>query len=300
MTDSMKVHLYQVISGLNTPKLETVLEASLKMPLTNRERLVGQQEMRLEQIAKPHSKGNSSDYWLMDFTRLRFTHGPGKVSRGTPIEGFDLQTNQGFGEETGVLYDPATGYLIVQYNHHGVRSGTLKEYFGLLRDGQADTFEMRPKMDETSEQRLAQKQVITKMNFKVAPANITSRLRSGDVGLGRAIELNDSFKGNEIEITIASGRGSNGGLLYNAANSLISSLKKLVEHDDDTNRSVTKFDVWARNIDYEAAEKIDMLTPKVAQTIDGLVLGTDLRYTRESRWNGLLRARNGWTNLVKT
>lgn len=296
MADAIKVHLYQVLNGANTPDLETVLELMERTELADRLRLLGRNEIRLESVLAPRGPRNPTPYWFLDFTRLRFEHGPGKASRTDPVEGFPLAADEGFGEETAALYDPTRGYMLVQYNHHGVRASTIRDYLSFVMPGELRSYEFRVKFDETAEARLAQKQIITKLHFKLAPASMTDAQRAANVGLGRALELNDSLQGQTVEVVISAGRGRNAMLQSRNVSRMISGIQAILRRDEDV---VEKFEVVAKAQADDHAEAIDLLTPKLEQEIDGIIMGPDRRYTQRSRWDALLRARNGWTALLR-
>lgn len=295
MVDAMRVHLYQVTNGQNTPAIETVFAAVQATPMAQRLRELGNSEIRLESILAPGGNANPTAYWFLDFTRLRFEHGPGKASRTAPVQGFTLGENEGFGEETAALYDPGRGYLLVQYNHFGVRASSIRDYLSFFIAGQIRDYEFRAKFDDASEAKLAQKQILTKIHFKIAPTNMTDAQRAANVGLGQALELNDSVRGQSVEVVISAGQSKNAMLSSKAAMKIINGLRSLIGSDQDV---VDKFEVSGRTAIGERAEAIDMLSPKVEQTIDGIIMGPDRRYTQHSRWNALLRARNGWNNLI--
>lgn len=301
MSGAMKVHLYQVMGYNNTQPLAQTLEEIRGTRLESRLRLIGKQELRMEKIYAPKMNGNTSDYWLMDFTRLRFDHGPGRASRTTPIAGFDLQDNEGFGEETSALYDVRRGYLLVQYNHFGVRSGLIKEYFSQFAQGVVRVYDIFPKLDESSEQKLAQKQVLKSVTFKVAAASISQRQRSAGVSVDRALELSNHLNGQSIEVTISAGRSMNTMLSRGRVMATVRQIQKLVGVDDDGAPVVSKLEVVGKATADSISEPIDMLTPKLEVTIDGLVLGgRDRRYTFESRARALLRARAGWEDIISS
>jgi hypothetical protein len=296
MSNEMKVHLFKVVSFNGAPPLDTLLDIISNDPLDQRLRMVGHQEMRMEEALQPHTNGNRTPYWLLDFTKLRFEHGPGKASRIDAIEGFELDDNQGFGEETAALYDPQTHHLLIQYNHHGPRSGKIQEYFSTYSNDQNRIYELQIRLDETSEIRLAQKQIINKLQFKVAPSSISAAHRQGNISMARSIELSETLHGQTIEVTVSAGRGS---LSMPKAQSMINALKRLVQTDalHNTN-SVDTFKVSGKNNIDDATDTIDMLASKLEIVSAGLIMGTDLRYTQRSRWDALIRARNGWNQLI--
>lgn len=300
MAGEMGVHLFDVRQFNNTAPLEELLDRIDGDDLATRLKKVGHQDIRLEAIAKPNSPGNQSPYWLLDFTKIRYENGPGKASRDDPIEGFDLDQDQGFGEETSALYDSARRVILIQYNHHGVRSGIMKNYFSLYgHDGnQAGSYDFLIRMDEDADRRFAQKQVITKLHFKIAPPRMSEAQRNGNVSLQRALDVSDGLGGAAIEVTISAGRGLNANLSYRRAAALARRLMRMRPDDDDKQPVISKLEVTGRDGGDEPLDVVDLLKQKLEQRIGNLEMGDDRRYTRASRWEGLVRARNGWNNLL--
>lgn len=298
MNKQMKVHVYKVMPELKTPDLTVVLNFIGGLTLDKRLRSLGKelQEIRVERIHKPTS---ANPYWLMDFTHLRFDHGPGKVNRSTPIEGFDLDSDEGFGEETAALYHPKSGYIFIQYNHYGVRASSIGSYLSEIRVAQGDSYSLIPKIDDQSAARLAKTKIIKKLNFKIAPVNMNSSAKSAGVSLGNILDMSNELNAETIEVIVSSGRSANSNLLYTKARAIIEKLNALLDSDDvlggnvDVPRALQKFEIHGRKEIDAPTEAIDMLTPKLEYLIDGLVMGEDKRYTYESRWNALRRVYSG-------
>lgn len=299
MANAMKVHLFRVRTLQDAEPLEHLLGRIQTDPIEDRLRKIGiqKQEIRLESILAPGDNGNATRYWLLDFTKLRFDHGPGKVSRDEPIEAFELNDDEGFGEETAVLFDPTTGYALIQYNHNGPRSGTIEEYLCVYDNAVVGKYSLLPVLDDTAGVRLAQKDIIKKVQFKVAAPRITNTQRNANVSLGRVIDLADNLDGEMIEVTVSAGRGN---LTSKAVNSLIGTLQKLIPvgHGDEDSPLRT-FKVSGRQGVKGDTDEINMLLNKEEVTIDGLESGPGLRYTQASRWKGLERARNGWKKKIQ-
>lgn len=295
----MKVHLFKVRTMQNVESLEDLLDRMQLDTIEDRLRKIGiqKQEIRLESIRAPGQDGNNTKFWLLDFTKLRFDHGPGKVSRNEPIEGFELEDDEGFGEETAVLFDPKTAHALIQYNHNGPRSSTIEEYFCVYDNAVVSKYSFLPVLDDTANLRLAQKDIIKKIQFKVAAPKITDEQRKGNVPLGRVLDLANNLDGETIEITVSAGRGNLGG---DVVQGLIGTLRKLIPlgHGDD-NSALKTFKVSGKDGVLGETDEINMLLAKEELTIDGLLSGDDLRYTQASRWAGLQRARNGWNDKIK-
>lgn len=296
MANEMKVHLFEVRTIKGGEPLEDLLARIQAEDLDERLRKIGYQEIRLESLSGPGDEGNDTPYWLLDFTKLRFEHGPGKISRDAPIEGFDLEQNEGFGEETAALYDPTTQHMILQYNHNGPRSGTIEAYLSAYDDALVGKYSFLVVLDETANLRLAQTDIIKKIQFKVAAPRINNAQLNGNVSLGRVLDMANNLDGETVEIIVSAGRGK----LSAGVQGLINTLKAMMPkaaHDADG--ALQGFKVSGKDGVDGDVEEINMLVTKEELTIDNLKIGADLRYTQRSRWKGLLRARRGWDNKIQ-
>lgn len=293
----MKVNLFEVVRGDRDQPLSDTLSELAQINLENRIKRIGATDMRLEHIMAPGDAGNATPYWMLDFVRFRDTHGPGKAARNAAIQGFDLRPEDFFGEETAALYDPDRNCLLLQYNHSGVKSSSIATYINNFFVGRPPSFyDFRMKLDETSEIRLAKKQHITKVHFKIAPMKVTAAHRAAGVSLDRVLELNNKHDGSNIEITISATRGSK----LHRVNEMLDGLRafRQADREQDT-QVVTQFDLEAKAELEEAAEKINMLMPALVQQISGVEQGDDRRLTLKSRCEALARARRGWAQIIE-
>lgn len=296
MANEMKVHLFRVMTVDGAESLQDLLATIAADELEDRLRNVGQQEIRLESILPPHTGLNRSAYWLLDFTKLRFEHGPGKISRNAAIEGFELEDEEGFGEETAALFDPVSQHLLIQYNHNGPRAGKIEEYLCNYEDGRIGKYSLHIVLDQTANDRLAHKDIITKIQFKVASPRITQGQRQANVSLGRAVEMADNLDGETIEVTVSAGHGR---LTMARVQETIAALRNLIPgHGDPVDSPLKTFKVSGKNGVNATTDEINMLLSKEEVEIDGLQMGGDLRYTQQSRWDGLGRARRGWNAII--
>lgn len=300
MPGEMTVHLFRVSRDQGTPSLETLLRQIERDELEARLKVVGHQEVRLESILPPHVDENDTPYWLLDFAKIRFDHGPGRASRVAAIEGFDLDENEGFGEETAVLFDARHRTMLIQYNHYGVRSSAIQHYFNIYEDDVLRGYGLGVALDEDAGVKFARKQILKKIHFKIAPPKMSAAQRRAGVGLGQALELNDNLNGANIEIIISAGRQQNAMLNHQRVHNVVAALRRLVGHDDEREEAVVqKLEILGKENELAAAESVNLLVSKLETKIPGLNLGDDRRYTQRSRWDALLRARLGWRGIIE-
>lgn len=293
MSGSMKVHLYEVARH-SSPPIEQVLRQIIAQPLDRRMRSVGTNELRLENLHEPHTGTNDTPYWLLDFTNLRFRNGPGRANRNTPVTGFQMAPDDGFGEATAALYDPHKRVLVIQYNHHGPRATVINAYINGFDPNTTHDYQFRVKIDNSAASKLANKRILTKLSIKISPPDISADLRNGGTSLQKALAIADELEGGTIEITIAAGQAKNAKLNHSKTSKLIERLKKLMDDDG----AVEKIEVSGRANPESRVELVDLIEEKIEADINNLVLGPDRRYTQDSRLIGLIRARNGWDNLL--
>ncbi|HAS8528874.1 TPA: hypothetical protein I7769_20465 [Vibrio vulnificus] len=149
MAGNFKVHAFSVCH-LNdvTEDLDEVLTQIQADALEDRIKTIGQVQVRIEHIQQDDD-GN----WKLDFVKFRDVHGPGKAARDTPVTGFEFDEGEVFCEETAAIYFPATGYILIQYNHHGVRAAAVEEYLSIYTADPDNQYTLRPKYDEDADRR---------------------------------------------------------------------------------------------------------------------------------------------------
>ena len=222
-------------------------------------------------------------------------HGPGRAPLAKPLTGFDLGEDEGFGEQTGLLWDPATKYCLIQYNHFGPRAAAIAEYIALWDHEMPIDFEFVPKIDGTVHSKIKHKGIVRKFSMSVAPKMLSdsdyeagSPLLSAVKGLGKtAADL--------ITITV-SVRGKSSGLDVSLPD-MASWVKRLGGGNEDS--PIGSAWATAKTNPGEAAEVLDLLSPQIKTDLK-ISSGVDRRYSVKDRWAALERARTGWNHLIQS
>lgn len=286
----MKIHAYKVEATNGSVALESVLrQIETEQSLRNRIRLVNHVELRVESIAE------KDGLWLIDFVRIRTSHGPGKVGRDSEVEGFEFDDEEGFGEETAVLFDPKTGYILIQYNHHGVRAGSIADYLSAFQVTDSNLYTFKPKYDEDVERRLLNQGITRKITFALDVTRMSEQDRQRGVTLSDAIDYGRNTGADKIKVEI-SVQGDRSKSLTQKALDGLAALRKIYGQNPD---AVTKLEVSGKESHDSITEVLDLITHRLSIEFNDLILGSDLRFPREERWNALIRARNGWNQVLK-
>jgi len=291
----MTVKVFSVSLTNGGCPLEDILTTLLKLPLEKRNSNLLNGDVRLEEIIDPKDK---EPYWLLDFVRLRYSHGTGRAGKRRKIIDFDMSNGDGFAEETAMLYCPKSNLLFAQYNHFGVKDGSAEIYFG--RFGTKDSpigFELSPVLDKNVESKLAKADQFTSLTLKIAPDKIDRKWVENNVSLGRALSLYEETKAPQIEITLSVGR-TNTTLSTKATRKVISSLQWLIGNKTD---AVQKAKVVGRNSEDNTSVKevLDLIAPALRYTVGVKQDPKSLRFTRNSRFSGLKEIYAKWLRETK-
>ena len=288
----LHVHLFKVAPTEGSEPLIDRLTKIVAAPLEKRIRHVGY-KMRLEDFMPPD---NVRPYWLLDFAKLRFDGGPGRASDKVPTSSFDLAEGEGFSEETAMLYHPASGFAMLQYNHHGPRTQSIADYLGAFDPDQTATYDFLLQLKADAQARLDKKKIFTKLEMRVAPAVLSPAFRKNNVSLTSMLKNQiDEFGGDTVAITVAVERHSATsrklkkwlGIFKTMANS---------EHE-----AVSLLRVVGRDENDGPLDRIDLIAEKEHLEYNGVEMDTGLRYLRKERWRCLQNALSAWrTKIVIT
>lgn len=205
----VRFHLFRVQNEApDGMAFEDVIAEAERDQLRDRIRLAGLNRVRLDVIDELPAGDRLPRRWLLDFVKLSDTLGPGKAGADTAVEDLDIDEEEFFGHETAALYLPDSGYIIVQYNHHGVRPSAMAAYTSdYLRDI-VNTFEFRIILDEDAEQRFRAQRQVRRFTLGIDLTALTHRDRQSGEALvqaaARAADMNGARM--KIEITVGHDR----------------------------------------------------------------------------------------------
>lgn len=281
-----KLHLYKLSVGDGSRPLEETLETISQTDLADRVRKLVTQPYRLEEVRPPT---DGAPFWLADFTKVRYDGGPGKASYGTPVESFEMAGGYGFAEETAMLYDPTTGYVVMQYNHHGPRAQAISEYLSIFDLAQPNHYEFHLQLNAAAQARLKNKTIFTRLKIRVAPAKLSDAFRNANVALVTALESQATFVGGDFVIVeIGLERENNGSLKLKK---WLPSFIKMANHEHEAVNSLT---ISGRDGKDQPIDPVDLIHERLETVIRDMPLDAGLRYPAEDRYKALKRAYTGW------
>jgi hypothetical protein len=281
----MRIELWKITRGIpHNFDIGGRIKHILGKPISERARSKGVSDyIRMEEAE--HRSGK----WLLDFTLTRTQSGPAKVSIDQPATGFQLAPDEGFGEETAFLWDPSNDWCVIQYNHHGARPKSMVEYLGNFDPSNHAELGLIPKLDQQVHSKIMSKKLVTKFTVSVAAQEASDY----DYGFGESVNngisrMKSSTGAERIEFTISASKKR--GLDVDLA----AFFSRFTRRDTGP---INGAHAVIRSTADDEPECIDLLTNRIVKTED-IRSGQDKRYPREARWNALLRAHDGWRNLM--
>ncbi|MBU2847300.1 hypothetical protein HF925_01635 [Acidithiobacillus ferriphilus] len=285
MPDEIKIHAYTIETGRRSESFDEIIEIVSSDTLDARTRDVNFSQIRAEDVQE------TSDFRFVDFIRMRGTHGPGKASEQLAVSGFSFNPGEFFAEETALLYDASLNTVFIQYNHHGVRAGSISEYFSAYTNNPESSIKFLPKLRRDAERRLRSKSIFKSIDILVAPATLQSSDNELSVNSALAI-LAQSSGAQKIEITLRAKRGKNESLDWRNANNIINWIREKIPSG-----AISTARIQAKENADSDIELIDLLADRLCST-HPINVGPDLRWPRQQRYNALVAARNRLFGLL--
>ena len=281
----MKIHFYQVELEHSPDDLPAVLDRIRRSSLANRERIINDKPVFLE-VCDRTSIGS----YELDFTQRRIQNGPGYSRRGEETTDFPMEDGAGFGEQTAAIWSQS-GHLAVQYNHHGVRSGTIRDYLcTFLRaatDDRIPVLSLVPVVAADAYARLRDSTVQTRIECTIDTSRLTQVSATNHVALQSMLRLRDETHAGKATLTLSLGADRRGGPLSNVLR-LVDRLRQ--------DESVERLQVKVKQDVDGQTEILDLLEQREMREIPDtdLVLTRGRRYEYRSRIAAVRRVFDQW------
>ncbi len=286
----MKINAYKVVQR-GEATLPQLLHHLSGLDHEHRAAEVQGSTMKLEEV-----QVDQHGVWRLDFTKFRL-YGPGRASLSRPIAAFELEEDESFGEETAAVFWPKTGYMMIQYNHHGPRFAAIESYFHqfsiALRAQQAAApaaestgFGVVPVLRPDSAVRLERMRILSKIEFTVFVPGALAMESQTRPSLNSLLDNTVVQSAQNVTIEVSAGRNRGAALVLEPAKQLINDL--LGVRDE-----VSQLRVTGQQDEDAPREPIDLLEARLQADIP-LVRGPDHRYGRAERWAALDQAYDAW------
>lgn len=235
-----------------------------------------------------------------DFAGTRSGHGPGRMSRNAPLEGIAMEEGFTFGEDTGIVYNPETGNIAVQYNHTGPRMAGIEKYlriadcsFGGIRAlNKGETlddvagYSIGVALKPDAYARLRRWGIYKSVEVTVSVPGVAQ----ADLEAGRSLAsvLRTPFAAGveKISMTISAKPGRDGALGEDGVRGIIGEIEQF---GVAVKRAVIRGKATAE----DPMDAVNLVSDAVSSEVK-VELGHGLRLVREDRWDALRQKLREW------
>ena len=199
MGKQVKFDFFQPVS-LNDPQLplRQALLTIMRLPANDsRNAPTSNGQVRAQQLT---SRG---DFFEGEMIRIRMDEVPIKASLDGDVEPFELDDDEGIGEETAFLYCVSRNVLVLQRNRYGVSASTLGRYFE--DRGGAGPFILRPILLPEVMREFANMRRLTKFEIGIAHPSVAASLRGRDPGVGAVLSLGERLSSASVKVSFSVG-----------------------------------------------------------------------------------------------
>lgn len=260
----MKFHLYKIIGHPVTAAESVPMSIAMKgvadkKNMADRERPVDKKIVVLEKGEPVASCGG----YLVDMVEAGSTPVPGVYTLSKENRDLPIKSGEKISQQTMALYVSGRkhGYLICQYNHHGVKAGMIAGYFS----NNKCYYELEPVVKKDVAKIFAESKSVTALHIKVAVDKMSSDFLSGG-GLLRGLTRGQTpYGAGVVEVRYSQGGGKRGGELSGAKEEILALLSN---GDFRDNPEIQSFDVQVRRQFDSRAEFLDLINHRVFCEID--------------------------------
>ncbi len=275
LTRPMRIDFYRVVTPQGVT-FEQLLQLACALPDDESRSLVyGGVAFRLQELRR------GANIWQGDMIRIRMEDHPLKATLGGETELIELEDDEGIGEETAFLYDPAINVLVLQRNRSGVSEKRLVTYFA--QKGETGPIALDPVVNHDVLDRLERMQTVRSLEVRVAGFEHADVYRGQTRAVEGMIGISEELSAPSLTIQATMGRQTGG--LRNA----IDFVRRLVHIPGQTPQEVQKIQVSGKEHDAADTEVLDILLFRMVETAM-VPLGPDRRFAPADRHNAVFEA----------
>ncbi len=277
---TMRIYAYKVaLRDEWTYPLDRAFRFASDKPLEQRLRQLSTSQTRLEEIDVQGGRVYAN------FVLFRSGSGPALVSSSTHLSEIDIQDDQYFGEDTACLFDAKSGYILVQYNHHGPRVSAIQEYLSFVENEQPHFYVFAPKLSPSSEEKIRSLSLVSRVEVSFAVPSLNNHRNMRGLSLGEAIDVAGANGAETLSLVM----GNRSGLALSTIKDLLVRLHGMASGGE----GIRKLALTAQVDDESPRETIDLIADRLSQKVI-VPLGPGRRYSVRDRWSMMTEVLDSW------
>jgi hypothetical protein len=254
----INIDFYRV-SVLNdqTLRFNDLIEDVSALPVDNQRNLfVKDVPIRL-QICDQRPDGITAD-----MVRIRMNALPAKASLGGVIAPFDLNDDEGIGEETAFYYNIPRRIAVIQRNKFGVSAPQIAHYF-TVKTG-LGTLVFDPIFETETMIKYATMQNVRKFEVAIAGKQNPQIFNTLEAGLSSTVDMIQTLQAPSVDITVSMGH-ERGSLATRAVKAVADALLVIANDSPD---QVKKIKITGSSTDEEQSALLNLLEDRMVETVD--------------------------------
>ncbi len=284
---TVRVHLFKLETEAC---ISSVLGEIASMPLSDRLRVISGARYRIEQI---ESRSNSIDLYSSDellffnVVKLSNSHSIGKASEAEGLSGIDYQGSNP-SDDSVAIFDPATGFLLLESSKTGPRISSLEKYFLEISKQYVEAIQS---VDKKIERKFQSQKCLSSFEMKINTSSL-SEVDKGTLGLRDLLELTSSLDATDLHITISVDGRKKGGFLNGKVKEIC---KKVLTLNTDKVQPVSKLETKGFS-DTSRSEVLDLLGAKLTEEVNVDIDPLTFRASLSDRWGALEKVYYAWVS----
>lgn len=256
MTKTIRIDFYRVECPADV-SFANILRRARRLPLDGSRTLeISGKHFRLQEL---HLE---SHLWEGETVHIRMDLIPAKASLDGQLGSFDLEDDEGIGEETAFLYDDRLNVLVLQRNRYGVSSASFCRYFE--RIGQLDDLiTLTPVIQPEAFDRMMSMQIVRKLDVKLARLNNMPIDGSNGASTSSVIDMINYFSAPSAHISISMGHQRQGSLRVPSIHEFVQFMRGLSGNPDGELRSLK---ISGSEGETEPQEVVDLIEDRMVAT----------------------------------
>lgn len=187
----------------NANIIESILNNLLGMRINRRNIEFTEKTVRIQSLAI-----SNQGIYEGNYIKIRMVGLPSKASKTGEVSTFDLEDNEGMGEEAAFLYDPKSHILAIQRNRYSLTVNSFAYYLNKFNSSNNE-IEFLPIISENTLERLRNLEAITKFQLKVSGISNPTHFKNSGLAPEKVIDLLDEFEAPQLSLEISSGYTKN-------------------------------------------------------------------------------------------
>ncbi|QDU44325.1 hypothetical protein Mal52_28040 [Symmachiella dynata] len=234
-----------------------------------------------------HELSKSSGVWRGETINIRMDAMPSKASLSGDLDAFELDPDEGVGEETAFEYHPDLNVLVLQRNRHGV---TMTSFCRLFEHAsRIEYVELQPILQKHAMKRFLAMQHIRSLEISIAGANNPSIVEDASLTDTKFIDAMRILDGPSVQLSVSMGYERSGSL---SASGVFQFIKGLINRGTEGDVELRKLRVSGAKDQSDPLEVIDLIKDRIVEMAE-ITLDDDRRLPYEERRDALSQA---WQN----